>query len=226
MSLFTFSGNTKPPVSEIWTTLLEAEIFDSLAEPTTARTIVWALLASTTNFPATKAEINKFVEGKTDFSSIENGFTQSVSAKYGIALHHKGLKDLRHQDAIPTPEMIKVPYIRLMQMFDKSIDNQSAVKFMQATVQDLFDETTEGHFLGYIWGGLVVSAWSIQTRFPEYLKDFRIYFPASADGSPRAVTQLQDEEALITLLQEGLLRSLIDNGRHTFKLHNTYKVGE
>ena len=221
--LFTFTA-TKPPLDQLWGTLVNEPTFDTLPEPLTARTIVFALFASTTNFNSTKDEINKYIEGKSKFSVIEQGFLQSVASKYGINLNIGAPAPIEYADQMETPDTaLTAPYITMKQMFDYTMNITNSTDFMAS----IFG-TTPDAFNTDIWGDLMINHYTIQRRFSDYLAgdNFRKFFPAKLDNNACKTINVKDEDELKSRLQSFFLQNFVDNDSTQLQMNYHFQQGD
>ena len=218
--MFDFT-NSKPALTDIWETLKAEPKFGvnkDLLQANISRTIMWVLLSTTTNFPATKKELNKFLDGKITFTDIQEGFLQAIKGKYGINLNVTNPIQLQHLDSLPAPEKLKEPYYLFIQMFNKNQHEDNSIELIKHACPGL-DLKLYSKLRNNIWGDLDISVFTIQTRFNEFLvgDNFRKYFPALKDSTKflEEIT-VKSVEQIPDILKDRLLTTYVDYSSNTY----------
>lgn len=223
----------KPPSIDIWNTILSENRFDSETNPTMLRTIVWYVLTTTTNFPAAKAEINKYLEGKVTKASIENGFIQSVETRYGFIPNTLGIDEVLYVDemAYGHDEELRTPIFILKSMLDSSSNKEGALAFMKATgiqMDTMFGE----ELITDIWSDEPKpTLYAVQMRFNNFISDknFRRYFipTVKQDTSELPTIFIKTEDDLVDTLKGMLLGTLRqDKPLHHVSMEYNFQIGK
>ncbi len=217
--------NTKPEAKKLWKAILDYPTFDQKTNPFQARTVTWLAMQLTTNFPASKAEISKFLDGTTTLQKLGEGLSKSIEAKYKVKLDFTAITSLKHQEQMHTPS----PELRTVYTALKTILTKEHSKVDVLTLLNkLFTNTeyVDQDIQECIYAPFQPTVFTVQTRFSEMLNNdaFRIYFKSadSKDSLPEIL--VNSERSLQKHLEDTFLNNLVTTGKPYCTLNHTYKM--
>ena len=210
---------------KLWETIEKHEAFDTKTNPLQARVVSWIALQSTTNQPAAKSEIQKYLDGTTTLQKLMDGLSKSIASKYNITLNFNRITELEHQDLMhaPSPEL-RIVYIAVKTILTKDHDRTPVLEFLNV----LFPDTayTDQDITESIYEPFTPTAFTVQQRFDEMITDdaFRIYFKSADQSLPILTIPITSEQELKSMIQNKFLANLIATGKTNVVLQNSYKL--
>ena len=218
-------ANTKPEPKQLWKAIEDHTQFDAKANPFQAKVTAWIAMQLTTNFPASKTEVQKFLDGATTLQTLMDGLAKSINEKYKVKLDFTKIKNLEHQNRMHSPS----PELRTVYTAIKTTLTKDHVKIdVLNLLNKLF--TNNGYIDQDIQESIYTpfqpTAFTVQTRFDEMTTDdaFRIYFKSTntTDSIPDIV--VSSRLSLRKNLKDRFLANLIDTDQPYCTLNCNYRM--
>jgi len=216
--------STKPHNKNLWAAIVAYEEFDKKAQPFQAKVVSWIALQLTTNFPAAKTNIQKYLDGDTTLQKIMDGLSKSIEEKYNIALDFTRITILKYQNTMysPNPELISI-YTAVKTILTKDHQKSNVQDFLRVLFPN--SEFMNRDIQQSIYEPFQPTTFTVQQRFSEMLTDdvFRTYFkPATSQKNLKEII-VKDEKELQESLQKTFLENLMQTGNSYYTLSCNYK---
>jgi hypothetical protein len=220
--------NSKPEPINLWKAIKEHEQFDEQQYAYRARVITWVALTLTTNFPAAKTEIHKYLNKTISLVKLAQGLSKSINEKFNrIDLNFNNIREFKHMNEMSSPnEEIREPFIGLKTIITTDHDFNDILHLMTTLFSN--HKSVEANIRRDIYDNdLVINPFTIQNRFDEILSDkyFRLIFKPADKESSLSVTVIKDKDDLREELQDLLLdKAIATKSTQSITLNTTFKL--